>query len=70
MDRRLEAYSCGNLTGYQVVELFSDLIQGGAAWGTSSGYGKTAAEMIREGVISPSGQILMSEEEIETYFNF
>lgn len=69
-EERLEAYSCGDLAGIQVVELFADLIQSGAVWGASSSFGRTAANLIQEGVISPDGRILMDTDDIETYYNF
>ena len=58
------AYEEGLLDLTETVQLFADLIKTGLAWRLQGHYGRTCAEMIRQGVIDKAGNIttLATEE--------
>ena len=52
------AYESGELEAEKTLELFAELIKSGSAWTLQGSYGRTASELIRQGYISQSGEIL------------
>jgi hypothetical protein len=51
------AYEEGALGWKEVLKLFAFLIRTGLAWHLQGHYGRTAADLIRSGVISENGRI-------------
>jgi hypothetical protein len=52
------AYEQGELRGYKVLELFSNLIKTGKAWNLQGSYGRMAGNLIDRGYLSNKGDIL------------
>lgn len=46
-------------TTEETIEAWSHLIKTGAAWSLQGWYGRTANQLISEGVIAPNGDILI-----------
>ncbi len=51
------AYEGGELDADKVLELFAYLIKTGLAWQLQGHYGRTAAALIEQGVITEDGKI-------------
>lgn len=54
---KIIAYEDGTLDPRGTVELFASLIRSGMAWTLQGSYGRTATELIEEGLIEPDGEI-------------
>jgi len=52
------AYESGELEAEKTLELFAGLVKNGMAWTLQGSYGRTASELIRQGYISTSGEVL------------
>lgn len=57
-------YEAGDLSEQETVLLFADLIRSGLAWSLQGHYGRTAASLIENGVISPEGEVLLDLDEV------
>lgn len=57
-------YEAGDLSEQETVLLFADLIRSGLAWSLQGHYGRTAAALIENGVISPEGEVLLDLDEV------
>jgi hypothetical protein len=62
---RIIAYEFDELTPTQTVELFSELVRTGLAFGLQGHYGRTAQALINGGYLAPDGTILATIEEVE-----
>jgi len=51
---RITAYEDGTASDADIVTLFQDLVDTGMAWQLQGSYGRTAAAMIRAGLIHPA----------------
>ena len=56
---KIIAFENGELAIDEVVELFAELIANGMAWSLQGSYGRMASDFIENGVISPSGEVLI-----------
>lgn len=54
----LVAYESGELEDDAIVALFAKLIKTGLAWSLQGFYGRTAADLIESGVITPEGEVI------------
>lgn len=52
---RIIAYESGDLTEEETIELFQDLIDSGMAFALQGSYGRTATQLIQEGICHPPG---------------
>ena len=62
---KIIAYEQGELGTNNTVELFAELIKTGQAWSLQGHYGRTAAALIEQGIISKEGSVLESFPEEE-----
>jgi hypothetical protein len=51
------AYEEGELDANKVLELFAYLVKTGLAWKLQGHYGRTAAALIEQGIITKGGEI-------------
>jgi hypothetical protein len=51
------AYEEGSLPLKETLRLFARLIKSGLAWQLQGHYGRTAADLIKAGIISKSGRV-------------
>jgi hypothetical protein len=51
------AYEVGELDANKVLELFAYLVKTGLAWRLQGHYGRTAAALIEQGIITEDGEI-------------
>jgi len=49
--QQLIAYEEGEMTEEQVIAFFQDLVTSGEVWHLQGHYGRTAAELIKQGVV-------------------
>lgn len=52
-------YEEGDMDEAEAVQFFADLIASGLAWRLQGSYGRGAAALIRDGIISPQGEVLV-----------
>lgn len=55
---RIIVYETDAVTTQEALELFAELIRSGQVWQLQGSYGRTASELIENGVISSDGEIL------------
>ena len=55
---KIIAFEQGDLSNYDAIHLFADLIRTGQAWTLQGMYGRTARSMISKGLISEDGNVL------------
>lgn len=60
----LMSYEDGEMSAAEAVDLFSRLIQTGMAWTLQGAYGRAAATLIEEGILSDSGEVLIDVEDL------
>lgn len=60
---KIIAYESGELSTFNCVMLFSDLVKSGQAWTLQGSYGRTAKNLIDNGILSETGEILQLPEE-------
>jgi hypothetical protein len=53
-------YECGMLNDTETLKLFAELIKNGMAWSLQGHYGRTAANLIENKIISVKGEILIT----------
>lgn len=56
------AFESGELSAVDTVNLFSSLVLTGMAWSLQGFYGRTAANLIEQGILSDTGEILVDVE--------
>jgi hypothetical protein len=54
---RIIAFETGELEPAGVLELFAELIGSGAAWSLQGSYGRAAASLIDQGLVTADGEI-------------
>jgi len=54
---QIMAYEMGELDAAETLELFSELVKSGTAWNLQGSYGRTAAALIENGLLTPEGEI-------------
>lgn len=55
---KIIAFESGELDTDQTLELFAGLIASGMAWRLQGSYGRTAADLIEAGLITPEGEVV------------
>lgn len=58
-------YESGELSQWQVLELFAYLIKSSLAWSLQGFYGRQASALIDNNYISQTGEILVDEGDLE-----
>jgi hypothetical protein len=58
---KLMAWENGDLSDKETVDFFASLVKSGLAWKLQGMYGRAAAGMIKEGLVSSDGQVLRYE---------
>lgn len=53
----ITAFESGEASEQETLELFAELIRSGMAWQLQGSYGRAAAALIEEGIISEGGEI-------------
>lgn len=61
---RLVDWETGELDDAGVIQLFADLVKDGTAWELQGIYGRTAHNLIENGVITASGEITQKGKEL------
>lgn len=59
------AYEEGDLSDYEMVNLFAELVRNGMAWSLQGHYGRTAAALIESGYIDREGNLSLAALELE-----
>jgi hypothetical protein len=59
------AYESGDLSDYQTVNLFADLVRTGLAFQLQGHYGRTAAALIKAGYIDREGNLSLAVLELD-----
>jgi hypothetical protein len=59
------AYESGDLSDYQTVNLFADLVRTGLAFQLQGHYGRTAAALIESGYIDREGNLSLAALELD-----
>jgi hypothetical protein len=59
------AYESGDLSDYQTVNLFADLVRTGLAWSLQGHYGRTAAALIEAGYLDREGNLSLAALELD-----
>ena len=59
------AYESGDLSDYQTVNLFADLVRTGLAFQLQGHYGRTAAALIEAGYIDREGNLSLAVLELD-----
>ena len=49
------AFEQGELSGINIIKLFSELVKNGMAWTLQGSYGRTASDLIDAGILSQDG---------------
>jgi hypothetical protein len=56
------AFESGELDDKEIIDLFAVLIKTGLAWQLQGSYGRAAASLIEQGLISETGEVLFYEQ--------
>lgn len=59
---KIDMYERGELDGHGALQLFAALIKTGEAWQLQGHYGRTCDRMIKEGWITPEGEIITADD--------
>lgn len=62
------AFEQNELTERQAIKMFAELIRTGQVWQLQGHYGRTARELIDEGLITPDGTITLDDVDPEDFF--
>jgi len=62
---RIMDYEMGEMSGPDVIRLFSDLVRNGQAWTLQGTYGRTAGMLIKNGALDENGDILVDLDSME-----
>lgn len=54
---KIIAYESGDMTGAEMVYLFSELVRSGQAWSLQGHYGRVARNLIEAGILTDSGDV-------------
>ena len=58
-------YEDGEMSDKEMVEFFSELVKSGHAWTLQGHYGRTAMNLIENGVMDREGNILIDIDNLE-----
>ena len=61
---KIIAWESGELSDWETIQLFADLIKTGQCWSLQGYYGRTGHSFIELGIIDTDGTILVSEQEL------
>lgn len=59
------AYEQGDLSDYQTVNLFAELVRNGMAWALQGHYGRVARALIEAGYLDREGNVSLAALELE-----
>jgi len=55
---KIIAYEQGELGSDATIDLFSELVISGQAWSLQGHYGRTASQLVTEGFLAETGEVL------------
>lgn len=61
---KIIAFESGELDEAGILDLFSELVGNGMAWSLQGSYGRFAASLIEQGLISPDGTVTDAGREL------